>query len=379
MDFTFTEAQDAVKAAAEAICAPRNPFATRVSLMPPAGEWFDREAWRQLADAGLLALPVSEEYGGAGAGLLEACSLFIEVGRNVVRVPVVWTTITAMAIERFGSAEQRAALLPQTASGDCVLTVAMTEDAYSDGAVPETIAVRADAGWRLTGDKTVVPFGGVADRIAVPARTDDGRAGLFLLSRDHEGMAVTDLVTTDNEPQVDLALDGVKVADEDAIILPENGLEGLAWLRDNLIIGVCALQLGIMNGSMRAAADYTTQRIQFGRPVATFQAAAMKMADQFIDEQCTSAVLWQAAWMLAEGLPAESEVAIAKFWASEAGQRVTATTHHLHGGMGVDVDYPLHQYMLWSKVNELTLGSAWSQLGRLGVQIGQGARMRGIE
>src|ERR1700722_8884970 len=178
MDFTFTESQDAVRDAASAICQPRNPFETGDSVMPLRDAWFDRDAWKQLASSQLLTLPISEQYGGSGTGFLEACTLFIEVGRNVVRVPIVWSTVAAMAIERFGTPEQSTAYLPGVATGDSVLTLALVEPGYSESLIPETVATRADGGgWRVTGEKALVPFGDLAERVLVPARIDDGQIG----------------------------------------------------------------------------------------------------------------------------------------------------------------------------------------------------------
>ena len=116
-------------------------------------------------------------------------------------------------------------------------------------------------------------------------------------------------------------------------------------------------------------AEYTKTREQFERPIATFQAVGQRAADAYIDTEAIRLTAWQAAWRLSEGLPASDEVAIAKFWAADGGQRVAHAAQHLHGGLGIDVDYPLHRYFQWSKAIELTLGSATRQLVRLGASI----------
>jgi alkylation response protein AidB-like acyl-CoA dehydrogenase len=113
-------------------------------------------------------------------------------------------------------------------------------------------------------------------------------------------------------------------------------------------------------------AEYTTGREQFNRPIATFQAVQQRAADAYIDLEAIRLTTWQALYLLGEGLPAEDEVTIAKFWAAEGGQHVAVAAQHLHGGIGVDVDYPLHRYFTWSKHIELMLGSAPHQLARLG-------------
>jgi alkylation response protein AidB-like acyl-CoA dehydrogenase len=118
--------------------------------------------------------------------------------------------------------------------------------------------------------------------------------------------------------------------------------------------------------ALRLAASYTTEREQFGRPIGSFQAVQQRMADAFIDVQAIRWTMWQAAWLLEQGGPPGRQAAIAKFWAAEAGSRVAATAQQVHGGIGIDITYPLFRYFLWAKHNELALGSSPAQLARLG-------------
>jgi 3-oxocholest-4-en-26-oyl-CoA dehydrogenase beta subunit len=139
-----------------------------------------------------------------------------------------------------------------------------------------------------------------------------------------------------------------------------------AWMLDRALVGLCATQVGVAEGALRMAADYTSERQQFGRPLSTFQGVALKAADAYVDTEAMRVTLWQAAWRLTAGLDAAKEVLVAKWWAAEGGQRVVHITQHLHGGMGADVDYPVHRYFLWGKQIEDTLGGASAQLARLG-------------
>ena len=132
------------------------------------------------------------------------------------------------------------------------------------------------------------------------------------------------------------------------------------------LIGLCAIQVGVSNRALRMAAEYTTGREQFGRPIGSFQAVQQRMADGFIDLEAIRWTTWHAAWLVAQGRPADRAARVAKFWAAEAGARIAATTQHVHGGIGIDTTYPLHRYFLWAKHNELTLGSATQQLAHLG-------------
>ena len=131
-------------------------------------------------------------------------------------------------------------------------------------------------------------------------------------------------------------------------------------------MGLAAIQLGVAEAAMRKTAEYVVQRKQFGRPIGSFQSAQHRIADAYIDVECIRSVVQQAAWRLAADLPAGLHVRAAKWWAAMAGDRVTHTAQHLHGGMGADVDYPIHRHFLWSQHLLITLGGPRQQLEDLG-------------
>jgi acyl-CoA dehydrogenase len=143
---------------------------------------------------------------------------------------------------------------------------------------------------------------------------------------------------------------------------------------DRALLGLAALQVGVCEEALRLAAEYTSQRVQFGKPLSSFQGAQMRAADAFIDVECIRVTVLQAAWKLDAGRDASSDVMVAKWWASEAGQHAVHNTQHLHGGMGADIDYPVHRYFLWGKQIEDTLGGASAQLARLGSMIAERAK-----
>jgi 3-oxocholest-4-en-26-oyl-CoA dehydrogenase beta subunit len=150
------------------------------------------------------------------------------------------------------------------------------------------------------------------------------------------------------------------------------GAELIESLYNRALLGLCAIQVGVAERALRIAASYTSEREQFGRPIGSFQAVQQRMADAFIDVEAIRWTTWHAAWLIAEGRPAGRAAAIAKFWASEAGARVTATAQQVHGGMGIDITYPVSRYFLWAKQIELALGSAPQQLVRLGSAYSEG-------
>jgi 3-oxocholest-4-en-26-oyl-CoA dehydrogenase beta subunit len=150
---------------------------------------------------------------------------------------------------------------------------------------------------------------------------------------------------------------------------PAQGRPIVKWLVDRALAGLCAMEAGVVERALRMTAEYTSTREQFGKPIAKFQAVAQRAADAFIDVEAMKWTAWEAVWRLAQGLPADEEIAIAKFWVGDGGHRVVYAAQHLHGGIGIDLDYPLYRSYVWSKQIELTLGSATQHLVRLGAAL----------
>ncbi|TML92470.1 MAG: acyl-CoA dehydrogenase [Actinobacteria bacterium] len=355
MDFAFSEEQEAVRALAAQIFAGHASTA-RVKDVEAGDERFDRAVWAELAGANLLGIALPDEVGGSGFGVIELCLLLEQQGRTVSPVPL-WPTLVlgALPIAEFGSADQRERWLPGVVAGDVVLTAAL------ESFGPELTARADGAAWRLDGTRLSVPAAQSAARVIVPARTDAG-VRAFLVDPNGDGVEHQRAETTNRELRSHLVLSGAPAE-------PLGGAGVVEWLLDRALVGLCALQVGVCEEALRLAAAYTSERVQFGRPLSTFQGVALKAADAYIDTEAMRATLWQAAWRLTEGLDAAQEVAVAKWWAADGGQRVVHATQHLHGGMGADVDYPVHRYFLWGKQLSEELGGASAQLARLGAAI----------
>jgi 3-oxocholest-4-en-26-oyl-CoA dehydrogenase beta subunit len=150
---------------------------------------------------------------------------------------------------------------------------------------------------------------------------------------------------------------------------PATGAEITDWLVARGTVGLCALQLGVVERALELTAEYTRTRVQFGRAIGGFQAVSQRLADAYIDCEAVRLTMWQAAWRLSAGLPADTAIATAKFWAADAGHRIAHTAVHVHGGMGVDTSYPLHRYFVAAKHNEFALGGATAQLRRIGAAL----------
>jgi alkylation response protein AidB-like acyl-CoA dehydrogenase len=272
----------------------------------------------------------------------------------------------ALPIAQFGTEDQRRRYLPGVVDGSTVLTAALVETG-TDPLHPTATARSDGAGWRVDGMKTLVPAGLTADRVLVPAAVgDDGAIVVLIVDPNESGVTRERQDTTSGIPQARLELDGVHIDGADVLGDPESGAAIVDWIIERANAAMCAIATGVCEQALQMTAEYTKTREQFDRPIATFQAVGQRAADAYIDTEAVRLTALQAAWRLEEGLPATAEVAVAKFWAADGGQRIVHAAQHLHGGIGVDRDYPLHRYFLWAKELELTLGGATPQLLKLG-------------
>lgn len=334
----------------------------------------DLDLWRRLAGAGAVGAALADDVGGGGLGFLEAALILEQIGRTAAPLPYLATVILgALPLDRFGSPRQRQELLPAVIAGTMLLTGALADDAR--GGLPTGDGVRArriDAGWQLDGEKWFVPAAHVAHRILVPARTNDDRPIILLVDPQSAGVRLTRLDTTSLEPEFVVGFEAATVAGQDVLGTPEQGAEILAWTVERAVTALCALQAGVCAAALRLTARHVSEREQFGARIGTFQAVAQRAADAYIDTEAVTLCARQAAWRLDAGLPAGVEVAIAKHWAAEAGHRVAHAAQHLHGGIGVDTDYPLHRLFRRTRQIELTLGGSNEHLVRLGDALATG-------
>jgi 3-oxocholest-4-en-26-oyl-CoA dehydrogenase beta subunit len=357
MDFRFTQEQDEAAELAASILKDRATN-ERMKAVEADGDRFDRDLWAALGEAGLLGLALPEQYDGAGLGLVELCRVLVEVGRTVAPVPLAAHGAASRFLAEAGSDELRAAWLPRAASGAAVLTAAVAEERSWAPERPTTVATPDGDGYRLTGSKAVVPAGPYADAFLVPADTPDGVV-VFLVEPGDAGVSVVAQTFSDRDTVARLDLDGVQLG-ADRVVGPDHRLRQL------LVLTGAAEQLGVTEGALRLTASYAKTREQFGRPIATFQAVSQRLADGYIDVLGQRLTLWSAAWRLDQGLPADTEVAIAKLWAADAGHRLAHTAVHVHGGVGIDLDGETHRYFTTAKRFEFLHGGATEQALTIG-------------
>ncbi len=375
MDFTLTDEQSAVRDLAAQILSERStPERVREVESDPDGDWFDRALWNELAKADLLGLCLPEADGGGGFGMFELALILEQVGRNVAPVPLYATlALGALPLAHFGTEAQRAAWLPGVVSGDVVLTAALSEGGNGlPPAVPSTTATGEGDGWIISGTKVLVPSAHLSQRVLVPARTGEGSSTVFLVDPSSSGVSAERNTSVNLEPLTTLTFDGVAVGPDDVLGAVDGGAEVVDWITERGTAALCATQAGVCEAALRITATYTSERRQFGSPIATFQAVAHRAADAYIDTEAIRLTAYQAAWRLDAGVPADEELAVAKVWAAEGAQRVVHAAQHLHGGIGVDLDYPVHRTFRWAKHVELSLGGGTAHLRRLGALLAAG-------
>jgi len=365
MDFSFADEQQAILDLAQQILTD-GASKERLEEVERGDVRYDPDLWKQLAEAGLVGAAIPESLGGAGLGFMELAGIAEQVGRRAAPVPFVETAVLgALPLEEFGSESQKEAWLPRVARGDAILTAALVEP-EGDPLRPQTQARRDGEGWRLSGTKLCVPAAQLADGILVPAATGEGTVGVFLLDPRTEGVTRVALDTTSGQPEARLDLENALVAADGVLGDPAGGAEILSWLLLRARAALACMTLGACKEALELTSEYAKTRKQFDQPIAMFQAVGHRAADAYIDTEAIRLTALQAAWRISVGLPADKEVAVAQYWAAEAGHRVTHAAQHLHGGIGVDKEYPLHRYFLMARQQELTLGGASQQLRTLG-------------
>ncbi|MFD2470457.1 acyl-CoA dehydrogenase family protein [Amycolatopsis silviterrae] len=354
MDFDLNDDLDAVRELAAKIFADRATVNRVVAVEKQGG--FDADLWRVLAEADLLGICLSEKDGGAGVGVTGMAVLLEELGRQVAPVPL-WNVLAGgvLPVAQFGSEDQRNRILPRVLDGSTLLVGAF------DDTVSVTATRRGDD-LELTGEVVSVPAGAQADLVLVPVKEAD-QVHLVLVPTVH--LSVTPVQVTSRESHASIVFTGAVVTPQDILA---SGADALQWTLRRLRVALAAVSVGVCAQALSTTAKYTSERVQFGRPLSTNQAVALRAADAYLDTEAIRVCTQRAAWLMDEGREDEAEIAavVAKWWASRGGLRVVHATQHLHGGIGADVDYPIHRYFLWGRQLAFTLGTADALAAELG-------------
>lgn len=377
MDFSLTEEQIAVQQLAGQILG-QEVSTGYLAQIEARGERYDPDLWDKLAQAGLLGVAIDEAHGGMGFDFETLCLLIAEVGRTLAPVPVIPVLTAALAVQQFASQQQRDRWLPGIATGELVVTTALTEPGSDDPLAPDAVLEPRDGGWLLQGHKHMVVAAAGSAAVLLGARCG-GELVLLAVDPAADGVRLTAQQATTGEPQYALAFDAVRVTEDDLVARGPEATRALQFLTQHTVAATAFLAFGVTEAMVKLTAGYTSERQQFGRPIATFQAVSHRAADAYIDVENLRLACQQAASLLSRQADATEAIAIAKIWTCDVAHRVSQSAQHLHGGIGVDRDYPLFRYCLWAKQLELTLGGGGAWLMRLGDAVAEGFKNRSVK
>ena len=360
MDLGLTEEQEILKNTARDFLEKEAPEAY-VRQMEEDERGYSPEVWKKMADQGWQGIIIPEEYGGVGFGFLDLIVLLEEFGRALVPGPFIPTMVAATAILEGGSEEQKQQWLPRIASGDVIATLAFTEpSARFDAEGVELRAEKSGENYTLNGTKLFVPDAHVADLMVVVARTGgQGEQGisLFLVDAKASGITTEVLKTIASDKQCEVRFENVSVPAANLL-----GQEGQGWpLMQRIILKATSMEaaylVGLAQMDFEISVNYAKERVQFGRPIGSFQAIQHKAADMVTDVDGARFIMYRAAWSVAENEPdAEMQVSMAKAWVSDATRRVVAHGQQIHGGIGFTKDYKIQLYFRRQKRGELMWG-----------------------
>jgi alkylation response protein AidB-like acyl-CoA dehydrogenase len=368
MDFTISEELKSVQQLAQQILGDFTEV-DKLKVIEKQAERFDAGLWQAFAEAGLLGLDIGENHGGTGLGFYSLTTLCEEVGRTVAPVPVIPVLVSAAAtLRRFASDTQKDHWLPGIASGATQVTAALEEYNNDDPSAPACTARKMDGGYAISGTKICVAQAHSAARILLSAQAGD-KLVVALVDPRAAGVTLNAQIVTTGDTRHELVMDKVQVPSEDIVATGREAVAAMDWALQATRTALAATAVGVCDKMMRITGSYTSEREQFGRAIATFQAVSHRVANCYIDVECLRLVTQQAASLLDQGRPAADAVLMAKVWCGNVTHRVSQASQHCHGGTGVDRDYVLYRYCELARQLELTAGSSAQMTGELGQSI----------
>jgi alkylation response protein AidB-like acyl-CoA dehydrogenase len=367
LDFGFSEEQEMLRQSARALLEKECP-STLVRKLMADERGHDSALWKKMAELGWLGLVIPEDYGGAGLNYVDLVLVMEEMGRVVLPAPFIWTVMVAEAIKRAGSDAQKQTLLPRIASGELIATPAYLEPSAIWSSNGIGLTARADGGgFVLDGTKLFVNDGHIADCLLVAARTGgSGDSGITLFAVDpkRSGITVTPLTTMDQTRKLaQVQFDGVRAEQSDVVGEVGNGWKTLSEVIDRGKVMLAGEMMGGAQKVLETTVEYAKVRVQFGRPIGSFQAVQHKCANMMIDVEGAKSAAYYAAWAVSNEVPeAALAAALAKAAASDAFRRVSADGIQVHGGIGFTWDHDMHLYFKRAKSSEFTFGDAtWNR------------------
>ena len=364
MDLGLNEEQEMLRESARDFLRRECPKQL-VRQLDESDEGYSRQLWRKMAGLGWMGLVFPEKYEGSGHSFLDLAILLEEMGYNIVPGPFFSTVVLGgLTILTAGNEEQKMEFLPKIARGEMILSLALTEPAASyDAASVKTEATARNGRYVIKGTKLFVLNANVADYILCVARTkktrnpEDGIT-VFLVDARSPGVTCTLLRTLARDKQCEVIFDDVTVSGKSVVGKKDEGWPIAKDVLQKAAVAKCAEMVGGAQAALDMAVNYAKERVQFGRPIGSFQAIQHYCANMTTDVSGSRFVTYKAAWKVSEGLPAALDAAIAKAWVSEAYGRVALSAHQIFGAIGFTMDHDIHLYYRQAKAAEIIFGGA---------------------
>lgn len=370
MDFELSEEQLALRDAARGLLARRwSPDTMRAAVdQPPAS--IPSELWSELAALGWVGIAISEDAGGSGADVMTAAVLAEEAGRALLPGPFGSCVASALALDRCDSEQLRKSLLPDLVAGKSRVTLAVESPGLTWGPSGSSVrAARQSNEWILDGITVFVPDAEAADTFLIAARDADA-VRLFAIPAGTSGITVAPMRRLDGQSVSEIRLSGVRLSADAPVGEGERGARLLDEIYDIWTVLLAADLLGTMQRVLEMTTAYAKERVQFDRPIGSFQAVSHPLANVLMDAEIARSLLYGACLALDEGRDdAAALVSAAKAWASESAVRATETAIQLHGGIGYTWELDLHLYLRRARANAVTLGDADHHRDRLAVHL----------
>lgn len=356
MDFELSEDQRAIAQMADGVFVD-HCHDDYMRQWDTSGEPMMASLWKLCIETGLQALAIPEAHGGSGLGVTELMLVLQAQGKALAQVPLWRHQLAAATLARFASTAQ-AGWIARAASGEALLSLSV--DGLNSALGIELHALETAAGWSINGRVAALSLGDQAQAALVLVQVE-GQPRLLVLDLAAAEIRRVSAVLTHGEAVADLHIQNLIV--NNAALLPA---EAVDWLELRSVVALAALQLGVSEEQIRRTVAYVSERRQFERTIGSFQAVQMSMADTHIAVEALRTALWQLVYRIDANLPAPSEALATAWLACEAGHRIGHVAQHVHGGIGVDLTYPIHRFLYWSRGLSLALGGSAANLERLG-------------
>ena len=364
MDLGLNEEQEMLKKSAREFLSKECPKKL-VRELDESDTGFSRDLWKKMAELGWMGLPFPEKFGGNGGTLLDLIVLLDEMGYNIVPGPFFSTVVlSGFTLLEAGSDEQKHSYLSKICSGEMIITFALTEldGTYLPESI-ETIAKKKGDQYVLNGTKLFVPDANIADFMLVAARTKsssnpENGISIFIVDAKSPGVRVTLLKTLGRDKLCEVVFEDVKVPEKNLVGKLDGGWPIIKSILRKATVAKCAEMVGGAQASLDMAVNYAKERVQFNRPIGSFQAIQHYCANMVTDVDGSRFITYKAAWTESEGLPSDMEVSMAKAWTSEAYKRVAVLAHQIFGAIGFTMDHDMHLYFRRAKAGELAYGDA---------------------